>query len=236
MKLKKYSGSPELEAQHIEINKFKAEIEKIKKISAVAGGKADPGIQAMPVVPFAKRSKPTGKYFGRLINGPEESMLPIQEVAARHIGQLELQKAVTDGRLAEHRQSKMDKIFAQADMRQRPSEHSFNTPLTGDEEVAFQEWKKVNAPYDSGLDYDLRGAFKEGILPDPTTKHWPDTFKKPNHPTFSDQSKYAPYGKPGRWEGETFIPANSNQAKQKPTGLNLGILEKLGPGSLGGGF
>lgn len=82
----------------------------------------------------------------------------------------------------------------------------FNTPLTAEEEWAFQVWKQRYAPNDSGADYDLRGAFKAGLQPDPQTGHWADTFKKPNHPTFSDQSQYAPYGNPGSWNGDTFIP------------------------------
>ena len=85
-------------------------------------------------------------------------------------------------------------------------EKTFNTKLTPQEEVAFQSWKQRNAPRDSGEDYDLRGAFKAGLQPDPETGHWPDTFKKPNHPTFSDESQYAQYGKPGRWDGETYVP------------------------------
>lgn len=83
----------------------------------------------------------------------------------------------------------------------------FNTQLGPKNEAAFLKWKEKYAPNDSGDDYDLRGAFKAGLKPDPKTGHWPDTFKKPNHPTFSDQSNYAAHGKPGRWEGDTFIPA-----------------------------
>ncbi len=81
------------------------------------------------------------------------------------------------------------------------------TKLSPADEVKFQEWKKVYAPRDSGQDYDLRGAFQAGIKPDPKTGHWPDTFKLPNHPTFSDESKYAKYGNPGHWNGDTFVPA-----------------------------
>jgi hypothetical protein len=84
----------------------------------------------------------------------------------------------------------------------------YNTDL-GDREQEFQAWKAQNAPKDSGADYDLRGAFQAGVTPDPTTNHWPDTFKKPNHPTFSDQSQYATganAARAGRWEGETYIP------------------------------
>lgn len=93
----------------------------------------------------------------------------------------------------------------------------FDTKLTPQEETKFQDWKAKYAPKDSGADYDLRGAFKAGLTPDPTTGHWPDTFKKPNHPTFSDQSQYAPYApdKAGRWEGDTYIPPGE---AQKPAG------------------
>jgi hypothetical protein len=84
---------------------------------------------------------------------------------------------------------------------------SFDTELTPEEETDFTKWKQQYAPKDSGADYDLRGAFKAGLTPDPKTGHWPDTFKKPNHPTFSDESQYAPEApeKAGHWNGDTFI-------------------------------
>lgn len=87
-----------------------------------------------------------------------------------------------------------------------PEQFRFETMLGPIEELAFQKWKSIYAPKDSGEDYDLRGAFKAGLVPDLKTGHWPDMFKKPNHPTFLIESIYAPYGKPGRWKGETFIP------------------------------
>jgi hypothetical protein len=76
------------------------------------------------------------------------------------------------------------------------------------DEPAFQAWKKKYAhPQDDGEDYDLRGAWKAGLKPGPDG-HWPDTFKRPNHPTFSNESQYANNegAKPGRWDGDTFIP------------------------------
>ena len=89
----------------------------------------------------------------------------------------------------------------------------FDTPLHPQEEVAFQQWfannKKLGNihPQDMGQDYDMRGAFKAGLQPGPD-KHWPDTFKKPNHPTFSDESIYSSLAgtKPGSWKGEQYIP------------------------------
>lgn len=83
----------------------------------------------------------------------------------------------------------------------------YDTPLTPDEETSFSAWKAQHAPKDSGQDYDLRGAFKKGLKPDPKSGHWSDEFKKPNHPTFSNQSRYSTKENPGgRWEGEKFIP------------------------------
>jgi anti-sigma regulatory factor (Ser/Thr protein kinase) len=84
----------------------------------------------------------------------------------------------------------------------------YETSLTPQEEKQFQTWKQKYAPKDSGQDYDLRGAYKAGLKPDPTTGHWPDTYKKPNHPTFSNESKYAKFApnKAGHWNGQTYVP------------------------------
>lgn len=99
---------------------------------------------------------------------------------------------------------------------------SYETKLTPEEESKFQEWKSKNAPKDSGQDYDLRGAFKAGVTPDEATGHWPDTFKKPNHPTFSDQSQYAK-DRPdlaGTWDGDTYVPPKPTDIRPTPYGLN----------------
>lgn len=111
----------------------------------------------------------------------------------------------------------------------KPIDEAFNTALSPDEEAQFGEWKSKNAPNDSGADYDLRGAFKAGLTPagpeaGVNEGHWPDTFKKPNHPTFSVESKYAKFGNPGRWEGNNFIPGTGgfDLASAKPAGEALG--------------
>lgn len=85
---------------------------------------------------------------------------------------------------------------------------TYDTQLTPEQERAYQAWKLQNAPRDSGADYDLRGAFQAGLSPDPQSGHWPDTFKKPGHPTFSNQSQYAA-ARPdlaGSWQGDNYIP------------------------------
>ena len=80
----------------------------------------------------------------------------------------------------------------------------YDTKLLPSEEMKFQQWKSKNAPNDTGEDYDLRGAYMEGLSSDPKTKHWSDKYKKPNHPTFSNESIYAKDEpeKAGHWEGE----------------------------------
>ncbi len=85
---------------------------------------------------------------------------------------------------------------------------AFETRLSERDERMFRLWKNRVAPKDSGEDYDFRGAFKAGLKPDPETAHWPDTFKKPNHETFSDESQYADYepGRAGRRDGENYTP------------------------------
>jgi len=85
----------------------------------------------------------------------------------------------------------------------------YDTPLSPLEESVFQHWKQRVAPNDSGEDYDLRGAFKAGAEPS-ENGHMPDTWKKPNHPTFSDQSKYYKYSpsSAGSWKGEEFSGPN----------------------------
>lgn len=105
-------------------------------------------------------------------------------------------------------------------------DQNFNTLLGPDQEQAFQKWKSKYAPNDSGGDYDLRGAFKEGMTPDPQNGHWSDKYKKPNHPTFSNESQYAPYGTPGHWEGEKFIPADTPIDKR--SALNGGSSQDIG--------
>lgn len=68
-----------------------------------------------------------------------------------------------------------------------------------------------------GYDYDFRAAYANGEKPSLNKAdgryHWSDIGKKPNHSTFSTESKYAtvPGVSPGRWEGDTFVPpGNTN--------------------------
>lgn len=87
------------------------------------------------------------------------------------------------------------------------------TPLTPDEERAFQTWARANGIQDvdrPGSRYDYRGFWKatQGAPHPPgSEQHFPDTFKQHGHPTFSQESQYSagPWDG-GRWAGEQFVP------------------------------
>ncbi len=87
----------------------------------------------------------------------------------------------------------------------------YQTALSTAQEASFRAWKLRHAPTDSGIDYDYRGAFLAGVTAD-ASGHWPDTYKKPNHPTFSVESIYAHLRpeRAGRWAGEHFIPPGAS--------------------------
>lgn len=94
----------------------------------------------------------------------------------------------------------------------------YNTELTSEEEINYQKWlkdfsKKTGRDRSKDtFDYDLRGFFKSGQEPG-KEGHLTDQFKKPNHPTFSNESIYSgaelPNGETavgGQWNKDTFIP------------------------------
>lgn len=96
----------------------------------------------------------------------------------------------------------------------------YNTKLTPDEEKTFQTWTKNNNRVNDTFDYDLRGAWKSNAE-SAQNGHLPDTWKKPNHPTFSDQSMYSNEGQ----QGGKWVQAGSNWDFQasKQNVENLGI-------------
>jgi hypothetical protein len=107
---------------------------------------------------------------------------------------------------------------------------NYNTDLSPKAEEKFQAWLKGQSK-DKGkdmskdlIDYDLRGFWKAGAHAEEKSGHGPDTYKKPNHPTFSDESKYsgmiAPHGgnyMGGKWDkdddnNDTFTPSKHMMA------------------------
>ena len=92
----------------------------------------------------------------------------------------------------------------------------YNTILSPEDEAAFLQWAKANNKLNDLYDYDLRGFWKAGSQR-AANGHGSDLFKKPNHPTFSDQSQYADPDKlpGGKWANDaqgrmTFYPSSVN--------------------------
>jgi len=90
----------------------------------------------------------------------------------------------------------------------------YNTPLSPTEEAQFRRWLALLPPrLQSTADYDMRGAWKADAKA-AINGHLPDTWKKPNHPTFSSESQYSK-GTGGKWSpagGDNWVywasPAN----------------------------
>lgn len=76
----------------------------------------------------------------------------------------------------------------------------FGTRLSDKDEKAYQLWRSKLAPnLQNEGDYDLRGAFK-GNAQEAANGHLPDTYKLPNHITFSTGSMYStPENMGGEW-------------------------------------
>lgn len=118
------------------------------------------------------------------------------------------------------------------------SGNDFDTKLSSDEEPRFQAWVKQRSEKE-GRDvskdlsnYDLRGAWKADARA-ASNGHLPDTFKKPNHPTFSKESRYSGRdgkvggewleGEDGKWE---FVPSKTNLDNLGPDGLRKYFKER----------
>jgi hypothetical protein len=72
----------------------------------------------------------------------------------------------------------------------------YNTPLPPQDEATYQQWVGQqsqaagrNVANDT-YDYDMRGWWKANNGAPLEGGHLTDQYKKPNHPTFSDQSQY----------------------------------------------
>lgn len=83
---------------------------------------------------------------------------------------------------------------------QRDFSGQFNTSLDEYEEAHFQQEMGDRAK--DVYDFDIRGQWKAGIVQGAANGHiGDDRFKKPNHPTYSEESQYAgEHGKGGKWE------------------------------------
>lgn len=98
----------------------------------------------------------------------------------------------------------------------------YGTRLNAEQEKKYQQWKSALPKnlQDEG-NYDLRGLWQENPNVKPSANlHFPDKYKLPNHPTFSDESKYfnnETKNQAGHWQ-ETdsswnYIPYNPSIKK-----------------------
>ena len=98
--------------------------------------------------------------------------------------------------------------------------NEYNTKLSAEEEKEFQKWAKEQGRERDLFDYDLRGAWKEmqsGAMQEDDRGHLGDKYKKPNHPTFSNQSIYSnDQNVGGKWEergGQTIFTPGRKLSK-----------------------
>jgi len=89
----------------------------------------------------------------------------------------------------------------------------YTTPLSNTEMARFKRWTELVRAYGSrdvtkDEDYDWQGWWKKhgNALP---TDHVEDTYKRPNHATFSDESIYSTPETPGgHWMGNMYFSAS----------------------------
>lgn len=104
----------------------------------------------------------------------------------------------------------------------------YDTSLTPAEERKYRAWAIRQNRLNDTTDYDLRGAWKGNALA-ASNGHLPDTYKKPNHPTFSQESQYStPDQTGGQW---VQAPSGKWVFMASPWNLN-----NMGPNALGDYF
>jgi len=129
-------------------------------------------------------------------------------------------------------------ITSLKDLKNLPTQ-TFDTPLDEKYHDTYQNWLNKNGVSDfdkegNGYDYDYKGAFLAGINRDGGNGHFPDTFKKPNHETFSNESQYANMVKDlpkGHWDGDNFVKytPDYNASTPIPMSSNPGSFGKQAP-------
>lgn len=91
----------------------------------------------------------------------------------------------------------------------------------------YNEWLKLKSLSEKrdvskdSIDYDIKDYHKDTGDAANQSGHSPDTYKKPNHPTFSDQSKYSnPLQMGGHWSDQNiFTPSKLNLQNRSPEEL-----------------
>jgi hypothetical protein len=128
-----------------------------------------------------------------------------------------------------------------ADFSEEYFRENFNTALDEKQEASFQDYLKeqsLTRGRDLGMDlydYDLRGAWLNKEVP--AGGHGTDKYKKPNHPTFSEESVYhnapSPLGTPfvgGKWGKGEFTPSAFMLQYTTPRDFLRGYFDRFEPG------
>jgi hypothetical protein len=121
-------------------------------------------------------------------------------------------------------------------MSPNPFAAQFNTGLSPQEEANFQQWRaRLPRNLQNIDDYDLRGAWRANAQ-EAGNGHLPDTWKKPNHPTFSAESQYS--GKQqtgGNWvetpDGKWIFFASPDNLKYRSGAQLQNYFRDVEPGS-----
>lgn len=98
----------------------------------------------------------------------------------------------------------------------------YNSYIAEQDEPKYQEWlrtQKAKGQSTDDKDYDMRGFWLSGKA-QAENGHFTDEFKKPSHPTFSNESKYSN----GEITGGQWTPPDDGGAKGwsfKPSSYNL---------------
>jgi hypothetical protein len=100
----------------------------------------------------------------------------------------------------------------------------YNTPIPPEKMQAFNQWRAAQQaktgkdPIHDRYDYDVNGFFLSGGGTD-ERGHATDQFKKPNHPTFSNESIY--HGKDGNIGGAWSTQGGKNFYTPSSTNLRF---------------
>lgn len=113
---------------------------------------------------------------------------------------------------------------------------NYNTALTDKEEAEFKQWTEAQSKEQKrdvskdDSDYDLSGYWLKEGKKNNGGGHMPDTYKKPNHPTFSTESIY--HGRDdlmgGRFNGGKWSGNDKSGWSFEPTYRMLTTTHKLG--------
>lgn len=106
----------------------------------------------------------------------------------------------------------------------------YNTPIPPEKQKDFDSWaakekaKTGRDPRGDRYDYDVNGLFLSGQGTD-ERGHATDQFKKPNHPTFSNESIY--HGKDGNSGGEWINQGGKSYYQPSMTNLKYRSPQQL---------